>query len=166
MSRYRDYEDQDEYRLPEGFERVGYDADTQTYTYRAPDGTTHSGASGNQYGRLVPASSLTDAEHQELVRDNREAWRYMLPFFLIVIVFLFCVIAPPWKKNFGWSTPFTCDEGSFVHTISSGETCWKIAEMYSTSVDQLESLNLKLNCDTLQVGGQLCVPKLKGRSSI
>lgn len=161
MSRYHDYEDQNEYRLPEGFERIGYDADTQTYTYRAPDGTTHTGAPGNQYGRLVPASSLTDAEHEEIIRDNREAWRYFLPFLLLVIVFLLVLIAPPWKENFGWSTSLTCGEGKVVHTVSSGETCWKIAEMYSTTVTELENLNLKINCDSLGIGSQLCVPKVE-----
>lgn len=158
MSRYHDYEDSDEYRLPEGFERIGYDADTQTYTYRAPNGTIHSGQPGNRYGRLVPASSTTDVE-DEITRDNREAWGYLLPFLLLVFVFLLCVIAPPWKKNFGWSAPLVCDEGEIMHTVKSGESCWKIAEMYSTSVAKLESLNLKLNCENLRVGKQLCVPK-------
>lgn len=158
MSRYHDCEDTDEYRLPEGFERVGYDTDTQTYTYRAPNGTTYSGEPGNRYGRLVPASSLTVVEHDEHIDGNREAWRYMLPFLLLVFVFLFCVIAPPWEKNFGWSPIFICNDGELMHTVNSGETCWKIAEMYSTTVTKLESLNLKLDCTLLQIGSQLCVP--------
>lgn len=158
MSRYHDYEDQDSYRLPEGFERIGYDADTQTYTYRGPDGTIHTGAPGAHYGLLVPASSLTDAESDAQVRDNREGYRLMLPFFLLVFVVLFCLIAPPWKKNFGWNLGVECGEGEVVHRIESGETCWGIAEGYGSSVGEIERVNAGIDCAALKVGKEMCVP--------
>ena len=44
--------DTDEERLPDGMTRIGYDADSQTYTYRDSDGSTWEGAPGNQYGKL------------------------------------------------------------------------------------------------------------------
>lgn len=44
--------DTDEERLPEGMTRVGYDADTQIYTYRDSDGSHWEGAPGSQYGKL------------------------------------------------------------------------------------------------------------------
>ena len=44
--------DTDEERLPEGMTRIGYDADTQIYTFRDSDGSTWESAPGNQYGKL------------------------------------------------------------------------------------------------------------------
>ncbi|KAK3681656.1 hypothetical protein B0T22DRAFT_299872 [Podospora appendiculata] len=44
--------DTDEERLPDGMTRVGYDADTQIYTYRDTDGSYWEGAPGSQYGRM------------------------------------------------------------------------------------------------------------------
>jgi hypothetical protein len=44
--------DDDEDRLPAGMSRVGYDADTQTYSYRDSDGSFWEGAPGCKYGKL------------------------------------------------------------------------------------------------------------------
>ncbi|KAG7291034.1 hypothetical protein NEMBOFW57_001043 [Staphylotrichum longicolle] len=44
--------DSDEDRLPSGMTRIGYDADTQIYTYRDSDGSYWEGAPGCQYGKL------------------------------------------------------------------------------------------------------------------
>ncbi|MCJ1356473.1 MAG: hypothetical protein MMC33_006468 [Icmadophila ericetorum] len=51
MGRWSQYEE-DGYRLPHGMTRAGYDADTQTYTYRDADGTVYEGEEGNRYGRV------------------------------------------------------------------------------------------------------------------
>ncbi|KAK4123106.1 hypothetical protein N657DRAFT_645831 [Parathielavia appendiculata] len=51
--------DGDEGRLPEGMTRVGYDADTQVYTYRDSDGSYWEGAPGCRYGRLHRVKSAT-----------------------------------------------------------------------------------------------------------
>lgn len=76
MSTYHSYEEDDEYRLPEGFERIGYDACTQTYYYRSPDGRTYSGEPGVRYGPLRPINSqYIAAGEKDIVRDNRELWR-------------------------------------------------------------------------------------------
>lgn len=53
MGRYTDA-DSDVERLPDGMKRIGYDADTQIYTYRDADGTLWEGAPGAEYGRLRP----------------------------------------------------------------------------------------------------------------
>ncbi|KAM7206131.1 hypothetical protein V8F20_002913 [Naviculisporaceae sp. PSN 640] len=52
--------DTDEERLPDGMKRVGYDADTQVYTYRDTDGSYWEGAPGVQYGKLFRVRSHRD----------------------------------------------------------------------------------------------------------
>ncbi|PMD37886.1 hypothetical protein L207DRAFT_635337 [Hyaloscypha variabilis F] len=53
MSRFRwSQQESDEARLPEGMRRVGYDADTQTYTYQDHHGSSWEGAPGAKYGVL------------------------------------------------------------------------------------------------------------------
>ncbi|KAH8895636.1 hypothetical protein GQ53DRAFT_761419 [Thozetella sp. PMI_491] len=53
------YLDTDEERLPEGMTRIGYDADSQTYTYRDSDGSRWTGAPGNRYGHLSKVSGTS-----------------------------------------------------------------------------------------------------------
>lgn len=43
---------QDDYRLPEGMKRVGYDADTGKYYFRDRDGSLWEGPEGAQYGEM------------------------------------------------------------------------------------------------------------------
>lgn len=160
MSTYQQYEDDDEGRLPAGFQRVGYDADTEIYTYESPEGELYRGAPGNRYGRLVPISSPFDYDAEEPVHDNTSSYRYFLPFLLLVVVFLLMVIAPPWKQNFGFGRSTACDDGGIRHDIRSGETCYALSQRYSTTVEELIKLNPKLSCDNLQVGRSICVPAM------
>lgn len=51
-SRFAEY-DADEDSLPQGMTRIGYDADTETYTYRSADGSIWEGSSGSRYGNLT-----------------------------------------------------------------------------------------------------------------
>ena len=51
MGRYTDA-DSDAERLPEGMKRIGYDADTQVYTFKDADGKLWEGPPGAEYGRL------------------------------------------------------------------------------------------------------------------
>ncbi len=52
--------DSDEERLPSGMTRVGYDADTQVYTFRdASDGSYWEGAPGCRYGKLHRVRAAT-----------------------------------------------------------------------------------------------------------
>jgi len=59
MGRWSQY-DEDDYRLPEGMQRVGYDADTQTYTYQARDGSSWEGAPGAKYGALRQVGAASE----------------------------------------------------------------------------------------------------------
>ena len=43
---------QDEYRLPEGMKRVGYDADTGRYYFRDTSGSLWTGAQGAEYSEM------------------------------------------------------------------------------------------------------------------
>ncbi|KAF8153108.1 hypothetical protein B0H34DRAFT_800359 [Crassisporium funariophilum] len=61
--RWTQYED-DSYRLPEGFKRIGYDADTRIYTYSDRSGTIYQGAPGAQYGTLSPVPRPTSSVEQ------------------------------------------------------------------------------------------------------
>ncbi|KAJ9663967.1 hypothetical protein H2198_000470 [Neophaeococcomyces mojaviensis] len=167
MPRYINYDDDsdDESRLPEGFQRIGYDADTREYTFKAPNGQVYKSSPGNRYGPLFPTSAYVRPDYEVPVADNRVAWRYMLPFFVLVFVFLLFLIAPPrwiWSGNgniVGGDGAVECGDGAMAHVIRKGDTCWDISKKYGTSVEILETLNPDLNCDSLQVGSGVCVPK-------
>jgi len=59
------YYDTDSERLPAGMERIGYDADTQEYTYRDSDGSIWRGASGARYGSLTKVSNGRKREYNK-----------------------------------------------------------------------------------------------------
>lgn len=158
MSTYHDYDDDDQNRLPAGFKRVGYDADTEIYTYESAEGEMYRGAPGNRYGRLVPVLAPIDYDFEEHVQDNTSSYRYFLPFLLLVIVFLLMVIAPPWKHNFGFGSSAKCETGTIKHEVRSGETCYELSKKYSTTLEELKKVNPKLKCDNLQIGEGICVP--------
>ncbi|KAJ5042980.1 uncharacterized protein L3040_004369 [Drepanopeziza brunnea f. sp. 'multigermtubi'] len=52
-------QDSDEARLPAGMRRVGYDADTQIYSYEDSDGSYWKGEPGSRYGTLHPCGNST-----------------------------------------------------------------------------------------------------------
>jgi hypothetical protein len=54
-------------RLPEGMTRTGYDADTETYTYRDADGSLWVGGQGNRYGSL---KRVGDHENGSEIMDD------------------------------------------------------------------------------------------------
>ncbi|OCK75078.1 carbohydrate-binding module family 50 protein [Lepidopterella palustris CBS 459.81] len=160
MGRWSERES-DEERLPEGIQRVGYDADTQRYIYQDEEGGQWEGAEGARYGRLErvngtshPLSAAEVAAQNHSLRDsNREAWRYLLPFallfiFLLLLLFRFINSAPS----------ITCPSQSEPYTIRSGDTCWAIAKDHGLDVPGLLRLNPGTDCAGLRVGGLLCVP--------
>ncbi|EMD90180.1 hypothetical protein COCHEDRAFT_1178620 [Bipolaris maydis C5] len=61
MGRWTDM-DSDAERLPCGFERIGYDADTQTYTFRDADGTIYESEPGNRYGEMHRVDSRSSSQ--------------------------------------------------------------------------------------------------------
>ncbi|KAL1829755.1 hypothetical protein DCAR_0209125 [Daucus carota subsp. sativus] len=48
----------------------------------------------------------------------------------------------------------TCD---MVTGVSSGDTCFSIAQSFALSADEFNSINPNVNCATLFVGQWLCV---------
>ncbi|KAJ3806507.1 hypothetical protein F5876DRAFT_26740, partial [Lentinula aff. lateritia] len=52
----------DSSRLPVGFQRIAYDADTQQYTFRDENGSLYYSASGEEYGQLSILRSAARAE--------------------------------------------------------------------------------------------------------
>ncbi|KAF8964739.1 hypothetical protein BDZ97DRAFT_1918703 [Flammula alnicola] len=51
--RWTQYQE-DSYRLPEGFKRIGYDSDTKRYTFQDKNGVVYQGEPGLDYGTLTP----------------------------------------------------------------------------------------------------------------
>ena len=49
--------EQDEARLPEGMTRIGYDADTQQYTFQDHDGSYWHGPAGARFGVMTRGMS-------------------------------------------------------------------------------------------------------------
>jgi LysM repeat protein len=162
------YYDSDDERLPEGMTRVGYDADTQTYTYQDAEGNAWEGPEGARYGTLhrvgqdgeetrpfISSSGFTQHDIQE---DSKKAWQYMAPFFLLICTVLFGVF---WLLGYSSSDApavVVCGEHTIKHTIKTGDTCWAIAEGYGVPLEDLQHENVGLNCDKLQIGQGICVP--------
>ncbi|KIK16075.1 hypothetical protein PISMIDRAFT_686755 [Pisolithus microcarpus 441] len=64
--------DEDSYRLPEGVERIAYDADSQRYLFRDRAGQLYQNEPGDEYGVLQPVKcpipprrSVTIIEHRD-----------------------------------------------------------------------------------------------------
>ncbi len=76
--------DSDDERLPTGMTRIGYDADSQTYTYRDSDGSTWEGPPGHRYGSLSkvgapprPSRAMTyTAPTVSKSWDGEKTWGY------------------------------------------------------------------------------------------
>ncbi|KAF2437224.1 carbohydrate-binding module family 50 protein [Karstenula rhodostoma CBS 690.94] len=170
MGRWADAESDAE-RLPEGFQRIGYDADTETYTFRAPDGQIYESASGNRYGELYPQGqrpllSAPEVEYNnaQLKKSNSESVKMMLPFALLAIVSLLVMFRFLGSAGGSQGDPklpqVHCAEGTASIQVKEGETCWKIGEVYGVSVEELLQLegNEGVDCDTLAIGQGICVP--------
>jgi len=73
MGKWSQY-DTDAERLPAGMRRIGYDADTQTYTYGDADGSVWQGAPGARYGTVRQAAGQ-DHVHSVPARRREERER-------------------------------------------------------------------------------------------
>ncbi|KAI0066594.1 hypothetical protein BV25DRAFT_1406935 [Artomyces pyxidatus] len=176
MGRWTQY-DEDDYRLPEGMKRVGYDADSGKYFFRDQDGSLWEGAA--EYGEMkrvsdapAPAPEDDDVEtgptradgYAPLPTDARvryagdSPYRMLFPFILIVIVVLLLVwrlvVAPAMSAR----KPCVCPAGSTPSTVVSGDTCWDIAKAHGCALDVLLKLNPTLRCEKLVPGDRICVP--------
>jgi len=52
-----------------------------------------------------------------------------------------------------------CPRGSFSYTIRSGDTLYKLAQRYNTTVEDIMRLNPGINPKNLQIGQMICIPK-------
>ncbi|KAF3357598.1 hypothetical protein VDGD_01171 [Verticillium dahliae] len=173
MSRFSQY-DTDEERLPEGVTRTGYDADTQTYSYRNSEGNHWEGAPGNRYGRLtqgshgaesepfVPGTPPRRWEHEK--ESWRQSWAPLLNFFVLIGLFL-CGVVWLLYRHKAPVEKLDCGIGQAEYRIAKGDTCWAIAEDKGTSVEGLLGINVGLDCDRLRIGRTICVP-LKGQQHV
>ncbi|HEY8395296.1 MAG TPA: LysM domain-containing protein [Bacilli bacterium] len=55
-----------------------------------------------------------------------------------------------------------CPEGTFLYTVRFGDTLWKLAERFNTTVEDIIDLNPGIDPDRLAVGQQLCLPLVEG----
>ncbi|KAI0905945.1 carbohydrate-binding module family 50 protein [Ustulina deusta] len=177
MGRWSEY-DTDEERLPEGMQRIGYDADTETYTFRDADGSIWESAPGNRYGQLrrvtaVPLPSYGEDDESSPTQPltysgpdepaHKASWRQemmpLLNWFLLVGLFLLVVV---WfissGSKGGTKVVRNCHDDATPYEIKAGDTCWAVAEARSVSLDALLEKNEGLDCDNLSVGETICVP--------
>lgn len=177
MSRFSQY-DTDEERLPDGMTRIGYDADEQVYTFRDSDGSLWESAPGCEYGQLTRAGHAAepndddDAETQAFLMEQyrpKVSWRAdlmpLLNFGMLIalsLLGLFWYLHVAARPSSGdHSAPeLSCSGDNVVYTIQKDDTCWDIAEERGISVDDVVTLNPKLDCAKLPVSSKICLPEL------
>ncbi|KAG7445391.1 uncharacterized protein BT62DRAFT_994870 [Guyanagaster necrorhizus] len=62
---------EDSFRLPEGFRRVGYDADTMRYTFTDKNGKLYQSAPGEEYGTLTPVTVSASTNRPGAFSDGK-----------------------------------------------------------------------------------------------
>ena len=55
--------------------------------------------------------------------------------------------------------PTKCPMGTFVYTIKRGDTLYKLAIEYNTTVEAIMRANPGINPDNLQIGQMICIPE-------
>ncbi|KAK0460473.1 uncharacterized protein EV420DRAFT_1641017 [Desarmillaria tabescens] len=60
----------DSFRLPEGFRRIGYDADTMRYTFTDKHEKLYRSAPGEEYGMLMPVGFSASADRPGAFSDR------------------------------------------------------------------------------------------------
>ncbi|KAF9487491.1 hypothetical protein BDN71DRAFT_1404682 [Pleurotus eryngii] len=181
MGRWTQY-DEDEYRLPAGMKRVGYDADTGRYQYRDAAGHLYEGPEGSQFGELTRVGSAPittsnedddDLEalpvradgYQPLATDGITRHRYniespyriLFPFFLgigVILLLVWRLVLSP-----GLSPPKPlCPEDTQSYLVQPGDNCWEIAHSHGCPWPEFQKLNSNINCDRLTPGAVVCLP--------
>ncbi|CCL98055.1 uncharacterized protein FIBRA_00049 [Fibroporia radiculosa] len=185
MGRWTQY-DEDEYRLPEGMKRVGYDADSGKYYFRDQDGTLWEGEEGARFGEMKQVSEAPivvsddyedDLEaapsradgYQSLAVDPDQpprrshgnglgAYKMLFPFFLLIVVALLLVIR---LVHYPSEPAVLCPDKSELSHIKKGDTCWKLSQARNSTLDELLDVNPGLDCDGLVPGQGVCLPTHK-----
>jgi hypothetical protein len=151
-------------------QRIGYDADTQTYTFRDADGALYESESGNRYGELWPAGqrpqrspSQVEQHNAHVKKNNRESIKMILPFALLVIVFLLLLFRylGGAGANADLGEQAHCSKGDSPVQVAAKDTCYEIAKAHGLGVAELLGVagNEDVDCDHLRIGQQICVPK-------
>ncbi|KAG8219294.1 carbohydrate-binding module family 50 protein [Butyriboletus roseoflavus] len=182
MGRWTQY-DEDDYRLPEGVKRIGYDGDTGCYYFRDREGVVYKGPEGSEFGELTQITQLpvtvsaeadgdNDVEaapargdgYQPLAVDEHGsrhalrggAYRTLFPFFLIIAVILLLI----WRLAFSptLAAPAPCPSTTIPYIIQPGDNCWEIARRYNSTLDKFRIVNPKVVCSDLHPGDRVCVP--------
>lgn len=172
MPRARRYDSDDE-RLPEGMTRVGYDADTQTYTFRDADGSLWESAPGNEYGRLTQVGASSYGNHQDDGDDQpfllsnasrpQPSWRHdmmpLLNFGVIIGVFLLVLFTfMRWTTSSSSGSYAKCPADTTPYTIRKDDTCWAIAQANDIDIKDILALNKNIHCEALVIASQICLP--------
>lgn len=186
MGRWTQY-DEDEHRLPEGMERIGYDSDNGCYYFRDRDGVVWQGAEGAEFSEMIRVSSgalptLEEVQYEDLEaaptradgyqrlsanavgtpmaykkNPDTNAYRTLFPFFLIIAVVLLLV----WRLivSPGLSPPVsTCPKTTTLYWVQPGDSCWDISQTHGCSLDAFKELNRKVDCTVLMPGTTVCLP--------
>lgn len=93
-----------------------------------------------------------------LRQAKREDWRYMAPFFLIILAILLLVWRFFGPSIISTSAGTTCADGMETYNIKQGDTCWDLAERAGISVTELMEANEGVDCERLRIGKAVCVP--------
>ncbi|KIY51533.1 hypothetical protein FISHEDRAFT_37011 [Fistulina hepatica ATCC 64428] len=185
MGRWTQY-DEDDYRLPEGMTRIGYDADSGRYSFRDRDGSVWEGPQGAEFGEMTrvsgpepstnphadagdveagdntfPPSTRADGYHSlapmaETKGVNAQAYRQLMPFFLFIGV----VLLLAWKFILApaLSRVEEACPGLDTYWVEPGDTCWNIAQAHGSDLDTLVALNPTIDCARLMPGATICLP--------
>lgn len=150
-------------------QRIGYDADTQTYTFRDANGTIYESEPGNRYGELWPAgrgpqrsAQQVQQHNAQIQKSNRESIKMILPFALLVLVFLLLVFRflGGAGAHADLGAQAKCAQGDSSIQVVKKDTCYEIAKAHGLGVDELLGLegNEDVDCDHLMIGQKICVP--------
>ncbi|KIJ66544.1 carbohydrate-binding module family 50 protein [Hydnomerulius pinastri MD-312] len=185
MGRWTQY-DEDDYRLPEGVKRVGYDSDTGRYYFRDREGLLYKGPEGSEFGELTQVTELPIAiaipsegdddnddleaaptrtngyqplavdEHGSRYALRGGAYRTLFPFFLIIAVVLLLV----WRLVLlpTRAAPVPCPSTTIPYFVQPGDTCWDISRRHNSTLDKFLIVNPKVTCSNLLPGDRVCIP--------
>jgi len=185
MGRWTQY-DEDDYRLPEGMKRVGYDSDSGRYYFRDREGVLYEGGEGAEFGEMTRVSGAPVAIPEETSDEdleaapsradgykplaaepgaapnrrhtNTSAYRTIFPFFLLIAVVLLLIWRLVVHPTSSAPPPPPCPDKTTPYWIKSGDSCWEVARVHGCSLEQFKAINPKVECDKLMPGRRVCLP--------
>lgn len=164
----RKYLDEEEdFCLRNGVKRIGYDANTEQYTFRSTDtGRVYISQPGQKYGPLQATSEHVARDpHNETDEDSELSWPNVLPLVAAAGGGLWWLVSSTWTWGTGGEAkaapkrmPKDDNYGSFRYVIRQGDSCDYIAMVFGTTTSRLQELNPGLNWDKLRMGHAIRVP--------